>query len=289
MRNCEGTLRIVYKEGSGSLAENQEGEARETGDSGINHELVASLSQDTTLKGKVRIPDTDSPYLKPQGKQWGKHPSIHPSASLLLHLQLSTCAFGTHYLPCTQFLARSKTPSAERTNMGTWDGSRNGNITERAKTCLLGNPLRPEIHRTRAPHVLSTFARHCPGRGSRARLRMAAMALLARERPGDYPEPTQTARLDCSYIRTTYGTLPPPLRRCGVAASRRRPLSPLSPGDTWEERNLTTWDGWDKTGESHLGMQELCSCALHPTGVLLWLNGRQTLTQLHWDRDPFPC
>ncbi|KAG7058388.1 hypothetical protein JMJ77_0005765 [Colletotrichum scovillei] len=162
----------------------------------------------------------------------------------------------------------STTPSAERTNRGTWDGSRNRNITERAKTCLLGNPLLPEIHSTAAPQDQATtppvnytcirkIPPHCPlWGGSRARLRMAAMGqglACSRESPGDYPglELTQTARLDQASMEGYEYSVRPTHHDTSVAASRRRPLfHSLSPGDTWEERNLTTWDGWDKTGES---------------------------------------
>ncbi|KAK1478031.1 hypothetical protein CABS01_03333 [Colletotrichum abscissum] len=152
----------------------------------------------------------------------------------------------------------STTPSAERTNRGTWDGSRTRNITEHAKTCLLGNPLRPEIHSTAAPHDQATTPPVNYTWGSRARLRMAAMGqglACSRESPGDYPglEPTQTARLDQASMERYECSVLPTHHDTSFAASRRRPLlHSLSPGDTWEERNLTTWDGWDKTGESHL-------------------------------------
>ncbi|KXH38992.1 hypothetical protein CNYM01_12611 [Colletotrichum nymphaeae SA-01] len=75
----------------------------------------------------------------------------------------------------------------------------------------------------------------------------------SRESPGDYPglEPTQTARLDQASMERFEYSVRPTHHDTSVAASRRRPLfHSLSPGDTWEERNLTTWDGWDKTGES---------------------------------------
>ncbi|KAK1454283.1 hypothetical protein CCUS01_10577 [Colletotrichum cuscutae] len=75
--------------------------------------------------------------------------------------KLSTCAL-TAQCPLSPMqhaacsTTSSTTPSAERNNRGTWDGSRTRNITEHAKTCLLGNPLRPEIHSTAAPHDQAT-------------------------------------------------------------------------------------------------------------------------------------
>ncbi|EXF84364.1 hypothetical protein CFIO01_12691 [Colletotrichum fioriniae PJ7] len=183
----------------------------------------------------------------------------------------------THYLPCST-TSSTTTPSAERTNRGTWDGSRNRNITERAKTCLLGNPLRPEIHSTTRPQDQATTppvnytctdtsygvgtllhtAR--PRGGSRARLRMAAMGrrpyILAHERAPATIQDQSPHKLPDSTKPRWKGTNTPYGVRTMTLPLRRRSSPPLfhslSPGDTWEERNLTTWDGWDKTGESHL-------------------------------------